>query len=260
MNIDSNLDDKDDDKKQLSSSVAHDEKTKFRSFIIAYNKHYGYLLLRAYKKSKGLHHQLPGGHIDKCELHGHSFEEAAKMAAKRELFEETGLNIKDESRLKYLKLGIKNRVYFQLLLKDEDSLHHTINKQQLTKSLNDKQEFYLKLSVEHNAFQFEKDISKAIEMISQHSGGKNSDALDVYAQKAKHERKRSRSNSNSTSTTYSLSSYSKHMERSKKRDKKHRKKDKKDKKEKKNKMKSDSKKKVILIDDNDKVSTSTLTQ
>eukprot|EP00483_Globobulimina_turgida_P002213 UN02215 len=168
-----------------------DERTKFRAFVIAYSKQYGYLLLRCYKKGKDLHYQLPGGHIDKSELHACSFEEAAKIAAKRELFEETGLNV-DDSRLKFLKLGIKNRVYFQLLLRETDSLSVCDN---TTKSLNDAQEFYLQLSGEHNGFEFEKDINKAITMIQKHSGGKNSDALTKYAKRAKHEKKRSLSHS-----------------------------------------------------------------
>lgn len=37
-----------------------DNRSKFRSFIIAYHKKYGYLLLRSYKPQKGLHFQLPG--------------------------------------------------------------------------------------------------------------------------------------------------------------------------------------------------------
>lgn len=186
----------------MSSDDKDCEKTKFRAFVIAYNKNYGYLLLRAYKKSKGIHYQLPGGHIDKHELHGRNVMEAGKIAAKRELFEETGLSI-NISQLKYLNFGIKNRVYYQLLIKNDDSLHinnndnNDINK--LTLSLNDKQSFYLKLSNEHNGFQFEKNILKCIEDIKLHSGGYNSKALSLYAKKAKHERKRTRSHSNSKS-------------------------------------------------------------
>ena len=146
-----------------------------------------------------MHHQLPGGHIDKSELCGNSFAEAAKMAAKRELFEETGLKIEDDSRLKFLKLGIKNRVYFQLLLNSKDSLKGKYDILELSQSLKEDQDFFVKLSSEHNGFEFEMDIGKAIKMICQHSGGKNSDALSVYASKAKHERKRSVSRSISKS-------------------------------------------------------------
>eukprot|EP00483_Globobulimina_turgida_P012365 UN12388 len=184
-------DNKIDDNNIAKKHKHADERTKFRAFIIAYNKQYGYLLLRCYKKGKDLHYQLPGGHIDKSELHACSFEEAAKVAAKRELFEETGLDV-DDSRLKFLKLGIKNRVYFQLLLHETDSLKVDDT---TSKSLDEAQDFYLQLSSEHNGFQFEKDINCAIQMIQKHSGGKNSDALTKYAKKAKHEKKHSLSQS-----------------------------------------------------------------
>eukprot|EP01083_Nonionella_stella_P005934 17122_1 len=200
-----------------------DERTKFRAFIIAYSKQYGYLLLKAYKKGKGQHYQLPGGHIDKSELYGCSLADAAKMAGKRELFEETGLDIPLD-RFKHLKnIVIKDRQYFQLLLDETDSLHIANNAQydetQLTASLNNTQkDFKLKLSHEHNGFEFEKDIDKAIQMIKKHSGGKNSEALAQYAEKAKHERKRSRSNSHSKSQSSSIDS--KKKKKKKKKDKK----------------------------------------
>eukprot|EP00485_Elphidium_margaritaceum_P008432 CAMPEP_0202696098 /NCGR_PEP_ID=MMETSP1385-20130828/9459_1 /ASSEMBLY_ACC=CAM_ASM_000861 /TAXON_ID=933848 /ORGANISM="Elphidium margaritaceum" /LENGTH=240 /DNA_ID=CAMNT_0049352209 /DNA_START=145 /DNA_END=867 /DNA_ORIENTATION=+ len=192
------------DEKQGDDSAHRDQKTKFRAFIIAYHRTFGYLLLRAYKKNKGSHYQLPGGHIDKSEMYGCSMEDSAKKAAMRELYEETGLPIDDDTRLKCLKLGIKNRVYFQFLLRDEDSLHIVAaDKHQhkdLTASLDPSQTFYLRLSSEHNAFVFEKDIYKSIEMVRQHSGGKNSDALTVYAQKAKHEKKRAGDDSSKQET------------------------------------------------------------
>merc|ERR1712172_151634 len=110
-----------------------------------------------------MHFQLPGGHIDKPEMLGVSLESAARKAAQRELFEETGLRI-DEHRLKFLKLGIKNRVYFQLLLRDEDSLKNEADdndddeKGIVSSSLTDGQRFHLRLSGEHNGFVFEKNI------------------------------------------------------------------------------------------------------
>merc|ERR1712176_1295835 len=110
-----------------------------------------------------------------------------------------GLKIEDDTRLKSLKLGIKNRVYFQLQLDAKDSLKGTYQMSELNESLKENQDFYLKLSSEHNGFEFEMDIDKAIKMICQHSGGKNSEALSLYAGKAKHERKKSVSRSVSKS-------------------------------------------------------------
>merc|ERR1712013_394993 len=159
---------------------------------------------------------------DKPEMLGVSLESAARKAAQRELWEETGLRIK-ENRLKFLKLGIKNRVYFQLLLRDDDSLSNVNDgddeKAMVSRSLKNGQAFALRLSGEHNGFVFEKDITTAIAMISKHSGGKNSEALDVYAQKAKHERNRKGSDSNSRSASKSVHKQKKKGKKEKKRKK-----------------------------------------
>ena len=40
------------------------QRTEKRSFIFAIHPTHGLLLLRAYKKKKGTHHQLPGGRVD----------------------------------------------------------------------------------------------------------------------------------------------------------------------------------------------------
>ena len=53
-----------------------------RGFIFAVHPTHGLLLLRAYKKKKGVHHQLPGGRVDAEEL---AFEDAHRRAAAREL-------------------------------------------------------------------------------------------------------------------------------------------------------------------------------
>ena len=63
------------------------QRTEKRSFIFAIHPTHGLLLLRAYKKKKGTHHQLPGGRVDAEEL---AFEDAHRRAAARELREETG--------------------------------------------------------------------------------------------------------------------------------------------------------------------------
>ena len=229
--------------------IKHDksQRTKFRSFLIIYHTEYGFLLLEAYKAKKGKHYQLAGGHVDKDELHTQGLMIASKIAAIRELYEETGLNFgtSDElkSRLERLDLGIENRMYYRLIITNNDSVHlqdpkyrniqniqrsqnqsenekiqensdekknsnvnekinNTMNevnekaKQKLlemrglsladvnehTMNKNEKfNDFYLKLSHEHTGFTFVQDINNARDMVKLHSGGKNSDALKVYA-------------------------------------------------------------------------------
>eukprot|EP01084_Bolivina_argentea_P267369 453828_1 len=169
-----------------SKMICDDEsnaKTKYRAFVIVYCKGFGYLLLRAYKKKKGEHHQLPGGRMDSSELDKNSMQDAARKAAKRELFEETGLNI-ETYRLHHLNLDIKDRYFFELILDEKESLDRYNRKETsigLDQSLNAKQAFYLKLSKEHNGFLFENNVYKAMKMIKLHSGGKCSKALKLYA-------------------------------------------------------------------------------
>ena len=67
-----------------------------RVFVIAKHDRFGYLLLEANKKSKGgRHFQLPGGHVDRQELSDFGEPEACRVAAARELYEETGLDLRN---------------------------------------------------------------------------------------------------------------------------------------------------------------------
>jgi 8-oxo-dGTP pyrophosphatase MutT (NUDIX family) len=94
-------------KSSKKSKVLVDYKANdFRGFIFVVHSAYGLLLLQCTrKKNKPLHWQLPGGHIDNPE-----FEEAArqssdrktqlliagKIGAARELFEETGIDVRSK--------------------------------------------------------------------------------------------------------------------------------------------------------------------
>ena len=176
------------------STSVHDYRTKFRAFIIIYHPTNGYLLLKGYKKSKGLHHQLVGGRIDNDEIRQNGMLSASKIAAIRECYEETGLRIKDHHRLIHLNFNIKNRVYYSLNITDEDSLiklYEHDNDNDNDNNDNDKkisnytksdtnEDFYIKISKEHCGFCFEKDIKTAMNMIELHSGGHNKNALKKY--------------------------------------------------------------------------------
>ena len=92
------------------------QRTSQRSFIFAIHPTHGLLLLRAYKKKKGTHHQVPGGRVNAEEL---QYEDAHRRAAARELREETGIAI-EPARLKDTAVRRKNREYFFLELRDAD--------------------------------------------------------------------------------------------------------------------------------------------
>ena len=86
-------------------------KDDYRSFIFATHPVYGILLLRCTrKKNKGPHFQVPGGHVDNedfedaamSNMPGDSKQgrtvltQACKICAARELYEETGMDIRSE--------------------------------------------------------------------------------------------------------------------------------------------------------------------
>lgn len=145
------------------ATLANTPDTAARGFILAWNQPRGFLLLKCNKKAgKGVHFQVPGGHVDpsvdirttavtlaatssaatqqsqtgtaiSSEIVGHtvsdpsrtfSTEDLARIAAARELWEETGIDVRTElQRLVPLSdLGVgplkKNRYYFFLEVTD----------------------------------------------------------------------------------------------------------------------------------------------
>jgi 8-oxo-dGTP pyrophosphatase MutT (NUDIX family) len=86
-------------------------KDDYRAFIFAIHPLHGILLLHCTrKKNKGPHYQAPGGHIDKEDFDdamsaitpgGSSNDpailmQACKIGAARELYEETGMDVRSE--------------------------------------------------------------------------------------------------------------------------------------------------------------------
>mmetsp|Transcript_81388 Transcript_81388/g.143665 ORF Transcript_81388/g.143665 Transcript_81388/m.143665 type:complete len:190 (+) Transcript_81388:60-629(+) len=160
-----------------------DERTEQRAFILARHSRHGLMLLQAEKKKKGIHFQLPGGHVDKGEIDKLGLADAEVAAAARELFEETGLDLRSHlQRLRRCRFGAEvqkrlgTRAFFEVDLYDEDSLHHN-SREDLVAPITVETGFLLHLSHEHTGFAFEKDLQRAADMTSKHSGGKCSIAI-----------------------------------------------------------------------------------
>lgn len=159
-----------------------------RGFIIARHNVLGLLLLKGKakkKKQKPAHFQLPGGRASKGE--------AATVAAARELWEETGIDVRRQlGRLTALdvrgKQHVKGRYYFSLALNDGDSVAGGVPVAATGSAASasaaaahpratSRAPFAVRLSSEHTAAAFELDCSTAVKAVELHSGGKNSQAL-----------------------------------------------------------------------------------
>ena len=115
-----------------STSAAVGKKKDYRGFVFAFHATHGLLILRAFKKKKGSHFQLPGGHVDAPEIEELGLEAAFLAGAKRELFEETGLKLPSERFVPVFVtkadgdglecFELKARRFFLIQLFDEDSL------------------------------------------------------------------------------------------------------------------------------------------
>eukprot|EP00554_Chaetoceros_debilis_P000651 CAMPEP_0194086642 /NCGR_PEP_ID=MMETSP0149-20130528/21896_1 /TAXON_ID=122233 /ORGANISM="Chaetoceros debilis, Strain MM31A-1" /LENGTH=273 /DNA_ID=CAMNT_0038769773 /DNA_START=167 /DNA_END=989 /DNA_ORIENTATION=- len=197
------------------------KKIDYRGFIFVVHKEYGMLLLHCTRKpKKGPHYQLPGGHIDTFEFEyaaetlGPSAEEndilleACKMGAARELYEETGIDVRGQldrvhpaplkskhgsnSNLSTssnhnfgLTCMLKNKCYFTLNADDDDFEFPLRAKHQgLLVHPDDMNGSHLtlKISDEHSGFIFENDPRKTIDRIQKHSGGTGSVALRMTMQ------------------------------------------------------------------------------
>ena len=66
------------------------------------------------KKKKGVHFQLPGGHIDASEIERYGFRLAQMRAAARELYEETGIDVRDDCEERFQRLRFPSSVEAQL--------------------------------------------------------------------------------------------------------------------------------------------------
>lgn len=185
----------------------------YRAFMFVVHAKYGILLLYCTRKpKKGPHYQLPGGHVDMDDLMevlqslGDNmiddravFVKACAIAACRELYEETGIDVRtelhriqpkqlrpkgnDDSITDQLACELKNRLFFSLHIHDEDFPNggtyagHDTDLGQNDKVDEDYSYIRLKLSIEHSGFIFERETDKVIKLLLKHSGGKCSQAF-----------------------------------------------------------------------------------
>ena len=187
------------------------KKNDYRAFIICRHNDYGILLLHCTrKKKKGPHFQLPGGHIDEPEFLAAARQHpantqnqllvAAKMGGARELFEETGIDVRKSAleRLEAVELRDKtdhkhslscelhHRLYFMMNVDDSDfplklekDTKEKIPIGFYTPMKGEGGHLMLKLSHEHSGFLFEPNMTVAAQMIQPHSGGYGSKALKM---------------------------------------------------------------------------------
>ena len=196
----------------------------YRAFLFAQHPTHGLLLLYcSRKKKKSPHFQAPGGHVDQedfdaalARLQNDSSSVsrvvdkdgdgessypllvlACKIGAARELYEETGIDVRNDlDRLLPVQLRkegkkdngltfvLKHRLFFKICLNNVDFVTERFDSKVvlgLTQSMNTepKPMLMLKLSNEHQGFIFEAKPTKAIDLLTQHSGGKVSTALGM---------------------------------------------------------------------------------
>lgn len=115
---------------------------------------------------------------------------ASKTGAARELWEETGIDVRNElDRLlppflhdpseAAMPNEYENRIYYFLMVTDTDFANDEDSAVAPMNASDDAsfKHIKLKISEEHGGFTFEPDMKKAAEEIQLHSGGKNSKVL-----------------------------------------------------------------------------------
>lgn len=181
------------------------QKHKYRAFVFVVHQTHGLLLLHCTRKaSKGPHFQLPGGHVDDADFWEAARQQsqdaqlqllvAAQIGASRELWEETGIDIRNDAMLRLepasLRVGTvhtgnddfilpcenKKRLYFFLQVTDSDFCSDG-NTSPMPDTFMGSSSLKLQLSHEHQGWMFESNPAKSATLLEKHSGGKGSEAL-----------------------------------------------------------------------------------
>lgn len=181
-----------------------------RAFMITHIEDQGFLLMEAYKPSKGRHYQLPGGRIDEADyealgLPTHperlTLDEVVRVgqhAAMRELWEETRIDMKQSyERLQFLPTVTdvvakhkKKSGYLDLsqLHPKSSRIESSPHQEQIPRKLYyylelAKDEFNVSnihLSSEHIGYKLEPNLIAASKAADQHSGGDSAIALEAF--------------------------------------------------------------------------------
>ncbi|OII77962.1 NUDIX family protein [Cryptosporidium andersoni] len=157
----------------------------FKAFVIVKHSKYGYLVLKsASDKSKKLGQcELPGGRLEENDFVGESDQtKIFQRAAARELFEETGIDVRYNMQrlIKFENTRIPRKWQFFYLEINDDDLNNILkshyDKNYIKKSSSGEGSI-LRLSSEHDSFMFIKDLKEAAKSIQRHSQGVCSKAL-----------------------------------------------------------------------------------
>lgn len=133
------------ERRRRTGKILVDTEEDYRAFLFAIHPDHGLLVVKSrVKPSKGSYWQVPGGHLDDSDyewaadsIHrkAEQLQFAGQIGVTRELYEETGIDIRqDLSRLELAELGgkkndaglkslqnlYKERLFYFLRLKDAD--------------------------------------------------------------------------------------------------------------------------------------------
>eukprot|EP00760_Papus_ankaliazontas_P029665 PhM_4_TR4341/c0_g1_i1/m.33186 len=141
--------------------------SEYRAFVVAHTP-WGYIVLRSHKSKKGVtnYGQCPGGRLDDHEVPAATDNDAVttdafKRACCRELFEETGIDLRSAiSRLQPIPFPHPTKRFFTVELSEGDF-----------PTIDGGGAVGLRLSHEHVGWLFVQTKEEVAELVKHHSGG-----------------------------------------------------------------------------------------